>query len=300
MTEKQSQSAILAADAASSSGEAIFAAAPLAKMSIEPPKAWVSINFRELWGAREVLYYLTWRDIKVRYKQSVLGAAWILIQPLLTMVIFSILFGRVAKMPSDGVPYPIFMLSALIPWNLFSASLSRGPESLVANRQLLQKVYIPRLLLPLSRILGASFDFLISLSLLVVMLVWYRVSPSVHLLYLPLFLVIEMAGTTGAVLWLAAINVRKRDVERALPFLVQVWFYATPVSYPITIVSNKWRALFGLNPMCGVAEGARWALLGLKSSPWSLVATSSVVAFVLLVSGALFFRKMEQTFADIV
>lgn len=273
---------------------------PLAKLAIEPPKKWVFVDFRELWESREVLYYLTWRDIKVRYKQSALGAAWILIQPLLTLIIFSILFGRVAKMPSEGVPYPLFMITGLIPWTLFSTSVPRGAESLVVNRQLLQKVYLPRLNLPLSRITGAFFDFLISLSLLAVMLVWYRVTPTLHLLYLPLFVLIALAASTGVVLWLSAINVRMRDVQRAVPFLVQVWFYGSPVAYSITIVKSKWRWLFGLNPMSGVVEGARWALLGTGSSPWLLVAISSAVAILILVTGALFFRKMEQTFADIV
>jgi lipopolysaccharide transport system permease protein len=273
---------------------------PLARLSIEPAKPWPSVNFRELWAAREILYYLTLRDIKVRYKQSALGAAWILMQPLLTMVIFSILFGRVAKMPSDGVPYPIFMLTALIPWTVFATSVSRGPDGLVANRQLLEKVYFPRLVLPLSRIFGAVFDFVISLSLLAIVLAWYRIKPTWHVLYLPLFLVIGLAAATGVVLWLSAMNVRLRDIERALPFLVQVWFYATPVAYPITIVSNKWRTLFGLNPMAGVAEGARWSLLGTHGLSWPIVTVSSALAFLLLVSGTFFFRRLEQTFADIV
>jgi homopolymeric O-antigen transport system permease protein len=273
---------------------------PLGQVSIEPAKRWVSVNFRELWDAREVLYYLTWRDIKVRYKQSALGVAWVLLQPLLTMVIFSILFGRVAKMPSEGVPYPIFILTALIPWTLFQTSVSRGPFSLVSNRQLVQKVYLPRLSLPLSNVFGAVFDFAISLLLLVPALAWYHVKPSLQILYLPVFLAIALMASTGIVLWLSAANVRVRDIERAVPFLVQVWFYATPVAYPITIVRSKWRLLFGLNPMSGVAEGCRWALLGVKTSPWPLVGVSSAVAIVLLVTGALFFRKMEQTFADVV
>lgn len=272
----------------------------LVKVSIEPPKPWLSVNFRELWEAREVLYYLTWRDIKVRYKQSALGAAWILIQPLLTLVIFSIFFGRVARMPSDGAPYPIFMFTALIPWTLFATSVSRGADCLVTNRQLLQKVYLPRLAVPLARIFGALFDFSISLSLLVVMLAWYRVKPSVHLAYLPLFLAIELAAAAGATFWLSAMDVRMRDIERAIPFFVQVWFYATPVAYPSSLVHGRWHKVFGLNPMAGVVEGCRWAMLGTKSSPWSLVAMSSVVAIALLLSGVLFFRKMEQTFADIV
>lgn len=300
MTEGSSGSSPFAAGAANLPGPREWLHQSTRKVSIEPPRRWVFVDFRELWEAREVLYYLTWRDVKVRYKQSVLGAAWILLQPALTVVIFSLLFGRIARLPSDGVPYPVFVLTALIPWNLFATSVTRGPDCLVGNRQLLEKVYLPRLALPLSRIFGAVFDFLISLSLLVVMLAWYHIKPSIHIVYLPLFFIIAVAASTGVVFWLSAMNVRMRDIERAVPFLVQVWFYASPVVYSSTLVSNKWRVILGLNPMAGVVEGCRWALLGIKDSPWSLVATSAGVAVVLLVTGALFFRKMEQTFADIV
>ena len=226
MREKPNRTAILDAHGANLSGsvQPELLPQPLAKVSIEPPKPWLSVNFRELWEARELLYYLTWRDIKVRYKQSALGAAWILLQPLATMVIFSIFFGRVARMPSDGVAYPIFILTALIPWNLFATSVSRGSDSLVGNRQLLQKVYLPRLALPLSRIFGALFDFLISFFLLVVMLAWYHIRPSGHVLYFPLFLAIAVAAATGTTFWLSAMNVRMRDIQQAVPFLVQIWF----------------------------------------------------------------------------
>jgi homopolymeric O-antigen transport system permease protein len=272
----------------------------LAKVSIDPPKRWVSIDFRELWEAREVLYYLTWRDIKVRYKQTALGAAWILLQPLATMVIYSILFGRVAKMPSEGVPYPIFILTALIPWNLFAAGLTRGADSLTSNSPLLKKVYLPRLVLPLSRILSGLIDFFLSFLLLVVMVAWYHIRPSAHALYLPFFLALAVAASTGATLWLSALNVRMRDIQQAVPFLVQLWFFASPVAYSSSLVKGRWHVIYGLNPMAGVVEGFRWALLGTRSLSASLVAISLAGSILLLVSGALFFRKMEQTFADIV
>ncbi len=271
----------------------------LSKVTIEPPKAWIGVNFRELWDAREVLYYLIWRDIKVRYKQTALGAAWIIVQPLATMVIFSIFFGRVAKMPSDGVAYPIFILTALIPWNLFATGVSRGSDSLLANSPLLKKVYLPRLALPLSRILGGLIDFVLSLVLLAVMLVFYRIRPSVHAFYLPLFLALALAAATGAALWLSAINVRMRDIQQGVPFLVQLWFFATPVAYPVSLIHGKWRILSGVNPMVGVVEGFRWALLGTTPAPALMIVLSCAVAVVLLVSGTLFFRRMEQTFADI-
>jgi lipopolysaccharide transport system permease protein len=215
------------------------------------------------------------------------------------MIVFSIVFGRVARMPSDGIAYPIFMLAALIPWNLFANVLTRGSDSLVANSALLRKVYLPRLAVPLARVFGALFDFMISLVFLIVMLLWYHIKPTAHLLYLPLFLAICVAAATGTVLWLSSLNVRIRDIQQAVPFLAQLWFFSTPVAYPGTLVPRKWHLIFGLNPMAGVVEGFRWALLG-TTSPWPWVAVASVVSTVLLVSGALFFRKMEQTFADIV
>lgn len=272
----------------------------LLKVLIEPPKRWVSINFRELWEAREVLYYLTWRDIKVRYKQTALGAAWIVVQPLATMAVLSFVFGRVARMPSEGIPYPIFILTALIPWNLFATGLSRGSDSLVTNSPLLKRVYLPRLILPLSRILSGLIDFFLSFLVLVVMLAWYHIRPSVHALYLPLFLALAAAAATGMALWLSALNVRMRDVQQAVPFVVQLWFFVSPVAYSSSLVKGRWHAIYGLNPMAGVVEGFRWALLGTRSLPASLVAMSSIASVLLLVSGAFFFRKMEQTFADIV
>jgi homopolymeric O-antigen transport system permease protein len=272
----------------------------LAKVSIEPPKRWVSINFRELWEAREVLYYLTWRDIKVRYKQTALGAAWIILQPVATMVVLSFVFGRVAKMPSEGVPYPIFILTALIPWNLFATGVTRGTDSLVTNSPLLKKVYLPRLVLPLSRILSGVIDFFLSFLVLVVVLAWYHIRPSSHALYLPWFLVVTVAAASGIAFWLSALNVRRRDIQQALPFLVQLWFFVSPIAYSSNLVKGRWQVIYGLNPMAGVVEGFRWALLGTRSFPTSLVVMSSTISILLLVSGALFFRKMEQTFADIV
>ena len=270
------------------------------EVTIEPPKRWVSINFRELWEAREVIYYLTLRDLKVRYKQTALGAAWILVQPLAAVVVYSLLFGRVAKLPSEGLPYPIFILTALIPWNLFATGVTRGADSLVASSPLLKKVYLPRLVLPLARILGGLIDFFLSFFLLIIMIAWYHVRPSGHVLYLPFFLALAVMAATGTAFWLSALNVRMRDVQQAVPFLVQLWFFVSPVAYSSSIVNSKWRLIYGLNPMAGVAEGFRWALLGTRSLPASMVAMSFATSILLLVTGAFFFRKMEQTFADIV
>jgi lipopolysaccharide transport system permease protein len=290
-----------------SSAKSVKTAAPLQvpphgypRTSIEPPRAWSGVDFRELWDAREMLYFLIWRDLKVRYKQTALGASWIVVQPLATMLIFSIFFGRVAKMPSDGLPYPIFFLTALVPWNLFSGGLGRGADSLVNNSQLLKKVYLPRISLPLSRILGGFVDFGLSLVLLGVLLAFYRVGLSFRILVLPLFLLLTMATTLGAAFWLSALNVRMRDIQQAVPFITQLWFYASPVAYPSSLIHGKWHRLYGLNPMATVVEGFRWALLGTHADLRSMIIPSCVTAMFLLVSGALFFRKMEQTFADIV
>jgi lipopolysaccharide transport system permease protein len=272
----------------------------LEKVSIEPPKRWVSINYAELWEAREVLYYLALRDLKVRYKQTALGAAWILLQPLAAVVVYSLVFGRVAKLPSEGLPYPLFILTALIPWNLFATGVSRGAESLVASGPLLKKVYLPRLILPLARILGGLIDFFLAFFLLIIMIAWYHVRPTVHVLYLPFFLSLAVIAATGTAFWLSALNVRMRDIQQAVPFLVQLWFFVSPIAYSSSIVNPRWRLIYGLNPMAGIAEGFRWALLGTKSLPLSLVAMSSATSILLLVTGAFFFRKMEQTFADIV
>jgi lipopolysaccharide transport system permease protein len=270
------------------------------KVSIEPAKKWLSINFREIWEAREVLYYLTLRDLKVRYKQTALGAAWILLQPLAAVVVYSLVFGRVAKLPSEGLPYPIFILTALIPWTMFATGVTRGADSLVASSALLKKVYLPRLLIPLARIIGGVIDFFLSFILLIPMVAWYHIRPTSHLVYLPFFLLLAVMAATGVAFWLSALNVYVRDVQQAVPFLVQIWFFATPVAYSFSIVNYKWHLLYGLNPMVGIAEGFRWALLGTKSLPFSVVVLSAVTSTLLLVTGAFFFRKMEQTFADIV
>lgn len=279
--------------------ERAFPRPAVGRVSIEPPRKWVRVNFREIWETREALYYLIWRDIKVRYKQTALGATWIIVQPLATMVIFSIFFGRVARMPSDGVPYPIFILTALVPWNLFASGISRGSDSLTANSALLKKVYLPRLTFPISRILGGLIDFVLSFALLLIMLAFYHIRLSIHALYLPVFLVLTLAAATGPALWLSAMNVRLRDIQQGVPFLVQLWFFATPVAYPSSMIKGRWQVLSGINPMAGVVEGIRWALLGTRSAHESMIFLSSAVAVILLVSGAFFFRRMEQTFADI-
>jgi homopolymeric O-antigen transport system permease protein len=267
---------------------------------IEPSGAWVPLNLGELWGYRELLYFLMWRDIKVRYKQTVLGVAWAIVQPLLTMVIFSVFFGRLARMPSDGIPYPIFAYTALVPWSLFAYSLSQGSNSLVSGANLLKKVYFPRLCMPLAAVLSGIVDFLLAFAILVVMLLYYDVTPSLRILWVPLFVVLTLITALAVAVWSSAMNVRYRDVRLIIPFLVQVWLFATPIAYPSSLLSEPWRTIYGLNPMVGVVEGFRWALLGVSTAPGPMVGVSALIAMALLVSGAYYFRRMDKSFADIV
>jgi lipopolysaccharide transport system permease protein len=267
---------------------------------IEPSRGWVNLKLRDVWEYRELLYFLTWRDVKVRYKQTALGAAWALIQPLLTMVVFSVIFGRLAKIPSDGIPYPLFSLTALIPWTFFTNGLTQSSNSLVANSNLISKVYFPRLTIPLASMLSGLVDFAISFVLLLAMMAYYRVMPSFHILYLPLFLLLSFVASLGVGLWLSALNVQYRDVRYTVPFLTQFWMYATPIAYPSSLLHEPWRTLSGLNPMSGVVEGFRWALLGAKTGPGPLIAVSSMAAVLILIGGAFYFRRMEKTFADLV
>ena len=277
-----------------------YRVAPLPTVRIEASHGWGSLNLRELWEYRELLYVLTWRDIKVRYKQSALGAAWAVLQPLLTMSVFTIVFGRLARMPSEGIPYPVFVFAALLPWQLFALVLTRAGNSLVANQQLITKVYFPRLFIPLSTVLGGLVDFAIAFVILVVLLVFYGIVPTAAILTLPLFLALAVATSLAMGLWLSALNVRYRDVVHTLPFLTQFWFFATPITYPTTLVPEGWRPLYGLNPMVGVVEGFRWALLGQSAVVGPLVFVSTAVVGVLLVGGLVYFRRMERTFADVV
>jgi lipopolysaccharide transport system permease protein len=265
---------------------------------IEPSAGWVSLKLPELWAFRELLYFLVWRDIKVRYKQTALGAAWAIIQPLFTMVVFSVFFGRLAKMPSDGVPYPVFSFAALVPWTFFANGLTQSANSLVSNQNLIKKVYFPRLTIPIASILSGLVDFALAFVMLVALMFYYGIVPTRNVAWLPAFLLLALVTSLGVSLWLAALNVEFRDVRHIVPFIVQFWLFATPVAYPSSLLEEPWRTVYGLNPMVGVVEGFRWALLGTGTAPGPLIVVSSVVAVATLVSGAFYFRRLEKTFAD--
>lgn len=271
-----------------------------ADVVIRPTKGWVPLNLRDLWVYRELLYFLVWRDIKVRYKQTVLGAAWAILQPFLTMVVFSVFFGRLAGVPSDGIPYPIFVYTALIPWQLFAHALTESGNSLVSNQQLITKVYFPRLVIPLSAVLAGLVDFGIAFIVLLGMMFFYGIFPTLAVLALPFFLLLAIATALSVGLWLSALNVEYRDVRYTLPFLTQFWMFATPIAYPSSLVPEPWRAWYGLNPMAGVVEGFRWALLGTTGAVGPMLIVSCLVVVVLLVGGLVYFRRMERTFADVV
>jgi lipopolysaccharide transport system permease protein len=255
---------------------------------------------RELWEYRELLYFLTWRDLKVRYKQTALGAAWAVIQPLFMMLVFSVFFGRLAGVPSDGVPYPVFTFCALLPWQLFAHALTESSNSLVGNQNLITKVYFPRLMVPMSAVLGGIVDFGIAFVILLAMLAFYGLVPGWQILALPAFVLLAVMTALAVGLWLSALNVQYRDVRYTINFLVQFWLFATPVAYPSSIIPAQWRVLYGLNPMVGVVEGFRWSLLGKPESPSALVLVSITVVVTLLVGGLYYFRRMEQQFADVV
>jgi lipopolysaccharide transport system permease protein len=267
---------------------------------LKPSKGWLSIDFNELWRYRELIYFLTWRDIKVRYKQAVLGIAWALLQPVLTVLIFTVVFGVLLQTPSQGLPYPLFAISALLPWQLFANALQRSSISLVGNANLITKIYFPRLAIPLSSVMAALVDFGVSFFVLIGMMVYYRYLPGWNLLWLPVIILFALLTALAVGLWLSAINVQYRDVQHMVPFIVQVWMYASPIVYPIEIIpAGIWRTLYGLNPMVGVIQSYRWALLG-GDQPDATMLISIVVVIVLLVSGVYYFRRMEKTFADIV
>lgn len=277
-----------------------FESRNLPVLIIEPSKGWVSLKLKELWEYRELLYFLTWREIKVRYKQTALGALWAIIQPLFTMLIFSLFFGRLAKIPSDGIPYPLFSLTALIPWTFFANGLTLSSNSLVTNSNLISKVYFPRLTVPLSAVASGIIDFAISFLLLLGMMAFYHVMPPGRVVLLPLFFLMALIISLGVGLWLSALNVEYRDVRYTVPFLTQFWMFATPIAYPSSLLHGAWRAVYALNPMVGVVEGFRWALLGAKTAPGSEIIVSSIAAILILIGGAFYFRRMEKTFADIV
>jgi lipopolysaccharide transport system permease protein len=267
---------------------------------IRPARGRMPLELGELWAYRELLYFLTWRDIKVRYKQTVLGAAWAIIQPFFMMVVFSLFFGRLAGVPSDGVPYPVFTFCALLPWQLFAHALAESSNSLVANERLISKVYFPRLVVPIAAVFGGLIDFAIAFVILLGMMAYYGIVPTLAILTLPLFILLAVLTALGVGLWLSALNVKYRDVRYTIVFMTQLWFFLTPVVYPSSIVPQRWRVLYGLNPMAGVVEGFRWALLGKSESPGGLLAVSVVAVILILVGGLYYFRRMESTFADVV
>src|SRR5229473_1659389 len=267
---------------------------------IQPLKGLVSLHVSELWKHREVLYFLIWRDIKVRYKQTALGAAWAIIQPLLTMVTFSIFFGRLAKVPSDGLPYALFSYSALVPWVFFATGLTQASNSLVSSANLITKVYFPRLLVPMAAVFAGLLDLTISGATLLLMMAYYHHGSTVHVVWVPALLVLALTTSLGVSFWFSALNVKYRDIRHVLPFVVQLWMFATPIAYPSSLVPARFRAIYALNPMAGVIEGFRWALLGVNTAPGLMLVVSSIIAVLVLVSGAYFFRRMETTFADVV
>lgn len=273
---------------------------PSPRIRLQPSKGWRAVNAAELWQFRELLYFLTWRDVKVRYKQTALGALWAILQPLLTMVVFTIFFGRLAKIPSDGIPYPIFAFTALVPWTFFANGVTLSANSLVQSANILKKVYFPRLLIPVSSVLSGIVDFAFACGLLIMLMLWYGIMPTTRVLWLPLFLLLAFGTALGVGLWLSAVNVQFRDVRYTIPFITQLWLFASPIAYPSSLLSEPWRTVYGLNPMVGVVEGFRWALLGSGPAPAAMIWMSTGVACALLVSGVFYFRRMERSFADVV
>jgi lipopolysaccharide transport system permease protein len=267
---------------------------------ISRSRGWAALRLKDLWAYRELLYFLAWRDVKVRYKQAVLGAAWAVLQPLFTMIVFTVIFGRLAKIPSDGLPYPIFVYCALLPWQLFAFALSESANSLVTNQSLITKVYFPRLIIPMAGVIVGLVDFAIAFVILLLMMIYYGIVPTALVWTLPLFLMFALATALAVSLWLSALNVRYRDIRYTIPFLIQFWLFVTPIAYPISLVPAKWRMLYGLNPMTAVVEGFRSALLGKVSQPGPELAVSIAVVVLLLVGGLYYFRSVEKTFADIV
>jgi len=268
-------------------------------LRIQASKGFGGFDLGAIWEFRELLYFLVWRDISVRYKQTILGAAWAVLQPLLTMVVFTVIFGSFAKIPSDGLPYSVFTFTALVPWTYFSQAISRSGVSLVSDASLVRKVYFPRLLIPLASAAAPLMDFLVSFVVLVLMMAWFGILPHWNLIALPFFLLVTVMTAVAAGLWLAPLNARYRDIGYTIPFLTQLWFFASPVTYPLSLVPQKWRLLYGLNPMVGVIEGFRWALLGHQSPDFAVTAVSIIVVVALLVTGIVFFKWMERTLADV-
>jgi lipopolysaccharide transport system permease protein len=266
---------------------------------VDPSSGWVALRLGELWAYRELLFFLVWRDVKVRYKQTALGVAWAVLQPLLTMFVFSLFFGRLARMASDGLPYPVFNLAGLVPWTFFAFGLNEAATSVVGSRHLITKVYFPRLAIPLATVLAGLVDFAIAFLLLLGVMAWYGIVPGLEALVVIPLVLLAFVTALGVGLWLAALNVQYRDVRYVLPFLTQLWLFATPIVYPSSLVPAAWRPVYGLNPMVGVVDGFRWALLG-SAPPGPILAVSACAALALALGGIFYFRRMERAFADIV
>jgi len=267
---------------------------------IEPRRGLFHLDLAAIWEYRELLYFMVWRDVKIRYKQTVIGVGWAVLQPLIQMVIFTVIFGKFAGIPSDDFPYPIFAYTALLPWNYFASALQRCISSVVGDSGLISKVYFPRLILPIAGTVSGIFDFLVSFILLIGMMIWYRIPVSWLVIALPLFLSFAQLTALAVGLWFSALNVRYRDVGHTVPFIIQIWMFLSPVVYSVNLIPEKWRLLYGLNPMVGVIEGFRWALLGKVGPDFSMMAISALMVGAILFGGLIFFRKMEQTFADVV
>jgi lipopolysaccharide transport system permease protein len=264
---------------------------------IQPSRG--ALRLDELWEYRELLYFLVWRDIKVQYKQTVLGAAWAIIQPFFSMVIFSLVFGKVAGIPSDDIPYPVFSFAALVPWTFFANGLNKSTQSLVTGSNIVKKVYFPRLIMPISAVLSGVVDFTLAFLMLLGIMAFFGILPTASIVWLPFLLVLGASTSLGVGLWLSAMNVEFRDVRYVIPFLVQAWMYASPIVYPSSMFGEPWRTLYALNPMVGVIEGFRWALLGTETQPTLLIIVSTLSSLALLVSGMVYFRRMEKNFADV-
>jgi lipopolysaccharide transport system permease protein len=281
-------------------GAKLATAADDTVVEISASRGWISLRLDEVWRYRELLFFLVWRDIKVRYKQTALGAVWAILQPLMTMLVFSLFFGKLARVPSDGVPYPLFSVAGLVPWTFFASGLTQSANSLVGSANLIKKVYFPRLTIPIATIMAESVDFGLAFLVMLVMLAIYGVAPSARMLWLPLFVLLAFVTSLGVGLWLSALNVEFRDIRYVVPFITQFWMFATPIAYPSSLLGPPWRTLYGLNPMAGVVEGFRWAVLGTHTGPGPMILVSSTVSIAILIGGALYFRRMESHFADVV
>lgn len=272
---------------------------PLPQIEITPKKGWQLIDFKELWEYRDLFFFLVWRDIKVLYKQTVLGFLWAIIRPVFSMIVFSIVFGKMAKVPSDNVPYPLFSFAALIPWTYFSTAIAGSTQSLISNVNMLTKVYFPRLIIPMTPVLAGLVDFAIAFIVLAAMMIWYKIMPTTYILFLPLLIVLMILTASGMGMWLSAMSIQYRDVRHAIQFVLQLLMYAAPVVWPVSLIPAKYRLIYGIYPMAGVIEGFRSSLLGTNPMPWDLIWVGGIVSFLVFVSGAFYFRRMERIFADV-